>query len=103
MSLEERPRGHLCDGPPMYLDRDVLDARRQAIETRLSQIVALPRLDQLEQEVCRAEVEQLLLEQDSIEYALGLDGPHVNRAARSVFPLIVLVSLSVSFFAAVFD
>jgi hypothetical protein len=58
------------------LDRDALNVRWQAIETRLNQIAAAPGLDQ---ELCRAEFESLLTEQDQIEYVLGLDATSGSR------------------------
>jgi len=54
----------------MDIDRDNLKSRWQDIETRLNQIAAAPGLDR---ELCRAEVERLLSEQDAIEYVLGFE------------------------------
>lgn len=56
----------------MNINRDTLNARWEAIETRLVQIAAAPGLDR---ELCRAEAERLLAEQDQIEYVLGLHRP----------------------------
>jgi hypothetical protein len=58
-------------GRPHCTLTDSLDARWQAIERRLNQINASPT----DQELCHAETERLLLEQDNIEYVLGLGGP----------------------------
>ena len=54
------------------LDPYALDARWQAIESRLKQIAAASGLDR---ELCRAEVERLFWEQDAIEFVLGFDHP----------------------------
>jgi hypothetical protein len=62
----------------MDIDRHKLESRWKAIEKRLHQIAAAPGLDQ---ELCRAEVEQLLSEQDSIEDVLGFDRP-ADAASR---------------------
>jgi hypothetical protein len=54
----------------MDIDRDKLESRWKEIETQLNQIDAASGLDQ---ELCRAEVERLLTEQDQIAYVLGFD------------------------------
>jgi hypothetical protein len=54
----------------MIVDRDTVNSRWRAIEARLTQIAAGPGLDR---QVCLVEVEQLLSEQDAIEFVLGVD------------------------------
>jgi hypothetical protein len=49
----------------------------ETIEARLNQIAAAPGIDQ---ELCRAEVEILLEEQDRIEYVLDFKGPKGSRS-----------------------